>query len=439
MTDFLAELKWRGLLHQTTGDEAVSDHLATPGRVGYCGFDPTSHSLTIGNLIPIMLLRHFQRAGHRPVVLLGGGTGLIGDPSGKDAERQLRTRDDVAKNVASQRKIFERLLDFDGPNAATLVNNLDWLEPMSYLDMLRDVGKYFSVNQMIQKDSVRDRLQNREQGISYTEFSYMILQGYDFLHLFREDNCTLQIAGSDQYGNIVAGLDLIRREQSERPDDQRQEAFGVTAPLVTKADGKKIGKTESGAIWLTADMTSPYRFHQFWLNADDADVGNFLRWYTDFQQNEIEDIEAKHAEAPHERLAQRRLADAVTDLVHGVEERQAAEAAASALFGRGELPDLTASQIEALAQEVPGSALDADQSREFAAAGLDLVDLLPTTSLAQSRREAREFVGNGAISCNGIKLGKDDRLTTEHRLHGRWLLLRRGRKNWHALDASELT
>ena len=439
MNDFLAELRWRGLLHQTTGDDGVTKHLSTPGRVGYCGFDPTSHSLTIGNLIPIMMLRHFQKAGHRPVVLLGGGTGLIGDPSGKDAERQLRTRDDVAVNVASQRKIFERLLDFDGPNAATMVNNLDWLEPLSYLDMLRDVGKYFSVNQMIQKDSVRDRLENREQGISYTEFSYMILQGYDFLHLFREDGCTLQIAGSDQYGNIVAGLDLIRRDQGERPEGQREDAYGVTAPLVTKTDGKKIGKTESGAIWLTSDLTSPYRFHQFWLNVDDSDVGNFLRWYTDLSQSEIEAIEAQHTEAPHERLAQRRLADAVTDLVHGVEEREAAEAAAAALFGRGELSELTSSQIEALAQEVPCTTLDSEQAGQFFGEGLDLVDVLPTTSLAQSRREAREFVSNGAVSCNGMKLGKDDRLKAEHRLHGRWLLLRRGRKNWHAIDATELS
>ena len=430
--DFLEELRWRGLLHQTTADDELVAHLRTSERSGYCGFDPTSHSLTIGNLIPMMLLKHLQRAGHRPIVLLGGGTGLVGDPSGKDAERQLRTREEIARNVESQRKIFERVLDFEGPNAAIMVNNLDWLEPISFLDMLRDVGKFFSVNQMIQKDSVRDRLQNREQGISYTEFSYMILQAYDYLHLFRNHDCTLQVAGSDQYGNIVAGLDLIRRDQADASGEERQLAFGVTAPLVTKADGKKIGKTASGAVWLTADMTSAYRFHQFWLNADDADVGNFLRWYTLLPKEEIEAIEAEHAKAPHERLAQRRLADEVTDRIHGEQERRRAEAAAEALFGRGSLDDLDGAQIEALAAEVPSTQLPADQ---LGGDGVDPLGLLPETSLASSKREAREFLNRGAVSLNGRKLSPGDRIRADDRLHGRWLLLRRGRKLWHAVDA----
>ena len=272
---YLEELSWRGLLHQMTGEKELRDHLGTSGRIGYCGFDPTADSLTIGNLIPIKMLMHFQQTGHKPIVLMGSGTGLIGDPSGKDDERQLLTVEQVEHNIASQRKIFEPLLDFDpaNPNAAVIVNNYDWLGKLGYIDVLREVGKHFSVNTMIQKDSVRERLHGREQGISYTEFSYMVLQAYDFLHLRREMNCTLQVAGSDQYGNIVAGIDLIRREFGH----EEGEAYGVTAPMVTKADGKKIGKTESGAIWLTADRTSPYAFYQFWINASDQDVIPFLR------------------------------------------------------------------------------------------------------------------------------------------------------------------
>jgi len=267
-TGFLDELSWRGLLHQTTSPELAA-HLASGVRAGYAGFDPTSDSLTIGNFIPIKLLAHFQRAGHRPIVVSGGGTGLIGDPSGKSAERQLQTREMVEHNVRSQQRIFDRFLDFSGPRAAKIVNNVDWLSGVSYLDMLRDIGKHFSVNQMIARDSVASRLEGREQGISYTEFSYMILQAYDFLHLFRNERCTVQLGGSDQFGNIVSGIDLIRRiEQGE--------SFGATCHLVTTSDGQKIGKTERGAIWMTADRTSPYRFYQYWLNTTDPDAVTFL-------------------------------------------------------------------------------------------------------------------------------------------------------------------
>ncbi len=275
--NFLDELEWRGQLHQTSADDAVRAHLAEP-RVAYCGFDPSADSLTIGNFIPIKLLALWQRCGHTPIVLMGGGTGLIGDPSGKDEERRLLSPDQVAANVDRQRVIFEQVLDFDParPNAAVMMNNLDWMGELRYIDVLRDVGKYFSVNAMIQKDAVRERLRNREQGISYTEFSYMILQAYDFLHLRREAGCTVQIAGSDQYGNIVAGIDLIRREFGSGEAGEHA-AYGITAPLVTRSDGKKIGKTEKGAVWLTADRTSPYRFYQYWINVDDRDVVSFLK------------------------------------------------------------------------------------------------------------------------------------------------------------------
>jgi tyrosyl-tRNA synthetase len=326
---FLEELKWRGLLYQTTGAEELEKHLATPGRVGYCGFDPTSDSLHIGNFIPIKLLMHFQRAGHKPVVLMGGGTGLIGDPSGRDTERSLLSREQVEANVAGQRKVFERFLDFSGgPNSAALVNNVDWLEKLGYLEVLRTIGKHFSVNAMIQKDSVKARLESREQGISYTEFSYMLLQSYDFLHLHRTRNITLQIAGSDQYGNIVGGIDLIRREaQGEKP-----EAFGITAPLITKSDGKKFGKSQKGNVWLSSDKTSPYAFYQFWINVEDADVGSFLRWFTFLGQDEVGAAIDAHEKEPHKREAQRTLAREMTRLVHGDEELRAAELASQALF-----------------------------------------------------------------------------------------------------------
>ena len=428
----LEELRWRGLVHQTTADEALPAFLNSGGRVGYCGFDPTNDSLTIGNLMPIMLLGHLQRHGHRPVVLMGGGTGLIGDPSGKDAERSLLTREQVASNVASCSRIFERVLDFnpDSSNAAVLVNNVDWLGKLGFLEVLRDVGKHFSVNAMIQKDSVRDRLENREQGISYTEFSYMLLQAYDFLHLRREMDCTLQIAGSDQYGNIVCGIDLIRRDMIDQPENEPR-GYGITGPLVTKADGTKFGKSESGAIWLTAERTSPWAFHQFWLNASDEDAGKYLRFFTFLDRETIEDLEKTHEEKPHERLAQRTLANEVTRMLHGQEEVDRAEAAAAALFG-GSLRDLDARQLGDVFSDVPHSSHSKDQL----SAGCTLLDFLPETSLAGSKREAREFLKNGSISINGEKLdgaiALERSLGTEDLLHGQTILLKRGKKAWHA-------
>lgn len=422
---FLAELEWRGLLHQTAGHQ-LEQHLATPGRLGYCGFDPTADSLTVGNFIAIKLLMHWQRAGHQPIALMGGGTGLIGDPSGKDNERQLLDEDRVRANIASQRQALERLLDFDPkrPNAALLVNNQDWLGRIGYIEMLRDVGKYFSVNAMIQRDSVRERLHNREQGISYTEFSYVLLQAYDFLHLRRTHGCTVQLAGSDQFGNIVAGMDLIRRKLPEGHND----SYAVTNKLLTQADGQKIGKSAGNAVWLNPDRTSPFKFYQYWLNTDDADIVRFLYWLTFLEREHIEVLTAAHEAAPHQRNAHRALARHLTDLVHGEAARESAEHAASVLFGGGDLHTLDARTLREVFEDVPHSTHDRDQL----AGGMEPVDLLVDTPLAKSRREAREFLNNGAISLNGQRISADYRLTAEDLLHGDLLLLRRGKKQWHA-------
>ena len=421
MTSFLDELQWRGLLHQTAG-HGVEEHLQSPGRIGYCGFDPTRDSLTIGNFVAIKMLMHWQRAGHRPIVLMGGGTGLIGDPSGKDAERQLLSPGQVEENIQGQRRVFERLLDFDGPHGAVIVNNYDWLGGIGYIQMLRDVGKHFSVNAMIQRDSVRDRLQNREQGISYTEFSYVLLQAYDFLHLRRSMDCTVQVAGSDQYGNIVAGMDLIRRELgTDSP------AYGVTNPLVTRADGAKIGKTAEGAVWLTADRTSAYRFYQFWINTEDADVIRFLQWFTFLDREAIQALETEQQDAPHLRPAQRALAREMTALIHGHGAVEGVELASQALFGKTDVRTLALDLLNEVFADVPSSRHDSARLGE-----VTLMELLVDTGLAQSRREAREFLGNGAVTLNGQRVAEDRPLTGEDLLHGEMILLRRGKKLWHA-------
>ena len=401
--------------------------MAKPGRIAYAGFDPTADSLTVGNYVPMKLLAHWQRAGHRPVVLMGGGTGLIGDPSGKSAERQLMTPEVVAHNVSRQRAIFERVLDFSQQStcAATVVDNGDWLRTLGYLDVLRDVGKHFSVNQMIMRDSVKSRLEEREQGISYTEFSYMILQAYDFVHLFRTMGCTVQLGGADQWGNIVSGIDLIRRME-------QGEAYGITNPLVTKADGGKFGKSEKGSVWLTADRTSPFRFHQYWLNTADADVVRFLKWFTFLPQDRIAELERSAAERPQEREAQRALANEMTEIFHGATERGNAEAAGRALFA-GELAELDARTIEEIAEDLPCTVLEPG---ELGGEGVLLADVLVRTTLAASKREARDFLQAGAVLVNGTKAAADARLTPRDLLHGSVALLRRGKKNWHAIRAA---
>jgi len=419
-TPFLDELSWRGLLHQTTSPELAA-HFSSGVRAAYCGFDPTSDSLTIGNFMGIKMLAHLQRAGHRPIVLSGGGTGLIGDPSGKSAERQLQTREMVEHNARSQQRIFDRFLDFSGPRAAKIVNNIDWLSGVSYLDMLRDIGKHFSVNQMIARDSVASRLEGREQGISYTEFSYMILQAYDFLHLYRSEACTVQLGGSDQFGNIVSGIDLIRRlEQGE--------SFGATCHLVTTSDGQKIGKTEKGAVWLTADRTSPYRFYQYWLNTTDADAVKFLRWFTFLDSDTVQSLAHSLAHDPARREAQKRLAAEMTRMTHGDTELARAIATSEAIFS-GDVKSLDAAQVAEIADDLPSSGVAA----AALSAGVGIVDLLTGTTCAASKREAREFVQNGAVSVNGEKVGADFIVRSEHLLPGGVILLRRGKKAYHAV------
>ncbi len=426
MKNFLEELRWRGLLHQRTAEEPLDDHLLREPRVGYCGFDPTADSLTIGNLVPILLLAHWQRAGHRPLVVMGGGTGLIGDPSGKDRERPLLSAERVAANVAGQRRIFERLLDFDsgGANGALVLDNADWLGRVRYVDFLREIGKHFSVNAMLQKDSVRERLNSRDQGISYTEFSYMLLQAFDYLHLRREFGCTVQMAGSDQFGNITAGIDLIHRVLGHAT-----EAFGITTPLLTHADGRKVGKSEGGSVWLTADRTCPYAFFQYWINVPDEDVGSFLRRFTLLGREEIESLEQEHARAPQERVAQKALAGFLSELLHGKSERVRAEAASDALFGRGEFGRLEESTLREMAAELPHSDHAAER---LAGAGCPLVELLPHTALAASKREARELLERGAIWVNGQRAEAGQCLVGSDLLPGGFAFLRRGKKHWHA-------
>jgi len=419
--DLLEDLAFRGLIYQQTNPEGLREHLQTP-RAVYCGFDPTKDSLTIGNLVPLLLLRRFQQAGHRPVVIAGGGTGMIGDPSGKDAERQFLSLEQIDKNVAGQRAIFEQLLDFTGPNAAIILNNADWLKNVGYLEMLRDVGKYFSINMMIQKDSVRDRLQNREQGISYTEFSYMLLQAYDFLHLFEHRGVTLQVCGSDQWGNVVSGIDLIRRKH-------QAEAFGLTAPLVTKADGGKFGKTETGAIWLDQVRTSAYAFYQFWLNTADADVLKFLKIYTFLGHEEIVRLSAEHEANPGARAAHRALAEQVTELVHGAAGLEQARNATQALFS-GDVASLPRATLEELFRSAPTVTLP--KSR-LEGEGIAAIDFLVEASVVKSKREAREFLSTNAIMISARKADAETRVTADWLLFEEIALVRRGKKNWHVV------
>jgi tyrosyl-tRNA synthetase len=420
--DFLRELEGRGLLYQVTDRAEFEKHLATGSRAVYGGFDPTADSLTVGNLVPLLLLRRFQVAGHRPFALVGGGTGLIGDPSGKDAERAIRDRSSVEHNVSRIRSIFVRILDFDGSYAAQLVDNADWLCRLSYIEVLRDVGKHFSVNMMIQKDSVRERLQNREQGISYTEFSYMLLQAYDFLHLYRAHGVTAQVAGSDQWGNTVAGIDLIRRTE-------RAETFGMTVPLITKADGGKFGKTEAGAVWLSADRTSPYEFYQFWLNSSDPDAKRFLSVYTFLPLDEIARLHAEHDADPSARIAQRALAGQVTELVHGKDGLERAEAATRALFS-GDVRGLSEDAIRELFASTPSSTLP---RARLSAPGAPVVELLVEGGVVKSKRESREFLEQGAISVNGERMTLTRVLSADSLLFGQMLLVRRGKKSWHVI------
>ncbi len=409
----LDELTRRGLVAQNSDPAALADHLATP-RTVYCGFDPTAGSLHIGHLVPLLMLRRFQLAGHTPVALVGGATGLIGDPSFKATERNLNSAETVQSWVASLSAQIKALLPAsEGLAAPQLVNNADWMGQMSALDFLRDIGKHFSVNAMLARESVRQRLARPDQGISFTEFSYALLQSQDFAVLNQRLGCTLQIGGNDQWGNITSGMDLTRRLN-------QAQVYGMTLPLITKADGTKFGKTEGGAIWLDPALTSPYAFYQFWLGTADEDVYRFLRYYSFMALAEIEALEAEDAKRQGRKLAQQVLADELTELVHGKGALAAAQRISELLFS-GEVARLGESDLAQLAQDgMPGWRIEGET---------DLVTLLVESGLANSKRIARELLAAGAISLNG-EIRREDPLTTADRLFGRYLLLRRGKKQY---------
>jgi len=407
----LQELEWRGFVQQAT--PALAAHFAKGPVTAYCGFDPTAPSLQLGNLMPLMLLANLQRGGHRPIVLMGGGTGLIGDPSGKAGERPLLSREQIRENLQRQRDQMARFLEFGaGPTAALLLDNAKWLGSQGLIDFLRDVGKHFTVNIMLQKESVKARL---EAGLSFTEFSYMLLQAYDFLHLFRERQCTLQVGGSDQWGNITAGVDLIRRIENA-------EAHGLVAPLVTMASGKKFGKTEEGAIYLDPKLTSPYKFYQFWINVDDRDVEAYLKLFTVHPKEGIAATMARHQSNPAARAAQSALATEVTTRAHGADAAASAAAVAGILFGDFDPHRADAKVFEILAQEIPTTSVAKD--------ALTLADAVVQAGLAKSKSEARRGIEQGGIYVNQQRasdIGDSDWIG------GRHVLLRKGKKDYALL------
>ncbi len=419
------DLSWRGIINQVTHEHLAEELEQGPISL-YCGFDPTADSLHIGHLLPALGLARFQRAGHNPIALVGGGTGLIGDPSGKTDERSLLTKEQVQANAAGIRRQLERFLDFEGAHAAILRNNADWLCELPLVDFLRDIGKHFSVNVMLAKESVRQRLEDREHGISYTEFSYSLLQAYDFLYLCEHHDCRLQIGGSDQWGNIVAGMDLTRRLL-------RKDTFGLTFPLITKADGTKFGKTESGAVWLDSRRTSPYRFYQFWVNQADADAPRLLRFFTFLGKDEIAALDRAVAEEPHKRAAQRRLAEEATRLVHGEEALTNAVKASEAMFG-GDLRGLDAATLEDIFSEVPSATLP----RSVLSGDRLLLDVLVEAGVFKSKGEARRLVKNGGLYLNNERVdAEESKVTRETCLTGDMAVIRTGKRSYHLLRFTE--
>jgi tyrosyl-tRNA synthetase len=415
--DLLQELEWRGLINQVTDMEGLRQLLNEEKVTLYCGFDPTADSLHIGSLLPILTLRRFQLAGHRPIALVGGATGLIGDPSGKKSERTLNPKETVQQWSNRIKEQLSRFLDFEAQdNPAKIANNYDWIGSLDVITFLRDVGKNFGLNYMLAKESVQSRI---ETGISFTEFSYMILQAFDFLKLYQTENCRLQIGGSDQWGNITAGLELIRKTEGEA------KAFGLTIPLVTKADGTKFGKTESGTIWLDKEKTSPYEFYQFWINTDDRDVIKYLKYFTFLSKEEIEELEKQLQEAPEQRAAQKALAEEMTKLVHGEDALKQAIRISEALFS-GSVSELTAEEIEQGFKDVP--------SFEYEGEEVSLVELLVMAKIVPSKRQAREDIANGAIYVNGERVQDINAvITKENRIEGRFTIIRRGKKKYYLI------
>ncbi len=421
-TNFIEELKWRGMIHDIM--PGTEEALLKQVSAGYIGFDPTADSLHVGHLVQIMTLVHFQRAGHKPYALVGGATGMVGDPSGKSQERNLLDAETLQHNVACVKKQLEAFLDFNsGSNAAEMVNNYDWFEKMSFLDFIRDVGKHISVNYMMAKDSVKKRL---ETGMSFTEFSYQLVQGYDFYYLNQHHNCILQLGGSDQWGNIVTGTELIRRKAGG-------EAYAVTTPLIKKADGTKFGKTESGSVWLDPEKTSPYAFYQFWLNASDTDAANYVRIFTLKSKEEIEALEAQHAEAPHLRVLQKAIAEDITTRVHGAAALQTAIAASNILFGKStadDLRSLSEKDFFAVFEGVPQASVSISDFQN----GLSIVEALAAkTGFLSSNGEARRELKANAISVNKEKVAEDYILSTQDLINDRYVLLGKGKKNNYIL------
>ncbi len=424
--NLIEDLQWRGLLADCTDLDALNKRLSEGPLALYCGFDPTGDSLHVGHLMGQLTLRRFQLAGHHPIALAGGATGMIGDPSGKSAERNLLTREQLAHNVASIKGQLARLLDFNcAGNPALLVDNASWTAPISYLDFLRDVGKYFSLNVMLAKDSVKSRMEG-DNGISYTEFSYQLLQAYDFYHLRNVHQCELQIGGSDQWGNITAGTDFIRKKLGVP-------AWGWTFPLITKADGTKFGKTEGGAVWLDAERTSPYKFYQFFVNTEDAKVSEYLRKFTFLSRPEIEELEAKHAANPGPREAHKALARSVTALVHGEAALAAALKASDILFG-AEIGDTSEETFRDVVGEIPTKTLE---RAKLDGAGTSLLDLLIHAGLAPSRGQARKDIEGGGIYLNNVKVAESTRAaTTADLLFGKYILLRKGKRTYAVLNVT---
>lgn len=410
----MEDLKWRGLLYQQTDEAGLEDLLNKEKISLYCGVDPTADSMHIGHIVPLLTLRRFQMHGHRPILLVGGATGMIGDPSGRSEERQLQTTEQIDRNVAGIKKQMEQIFDFDSENGAQMVNNNDWVGSMSVIEFLRDFGKLLGVNYMLAKDNVASRL---DSGISFTEFSYMLIQGIDFNHLFNNYGCRVQIGGSDQWGNITTGLEVIRKTHEEEV-----KAFGITIPLVTKADGTKFGKSAGGAVWLDAEKTSPYEFYQFWINTADADAVKYMKIFTFIEREEIEAFEITVQEEPHLRKAQLRLAEEMTRLIHGQEALDQAIRISKALFS-GDLKTLTANEMKDAFKDVP--------SFEMAKEDKNIVDFIVDSGVSPSRRQAREDVTNGAISLNGERVTDTAyEVSAADRLDDAFTIVRRGKKNY---------
>ncbi|MDF2456543.1 MAG: tyrS [Cytophagaceae bacterium] len=431
MKNFVEELKWRGMIHDIM--PGTEEQLKKEITAGYVGFDPTASSLTIGNLVTIMLLVHFQQCGHKPVALVGGATGMIGDPSGKSEERKFLSEETLRHNQECIKNQLSKFLDFNAKdNAAELVNNYDWFKGMGFLQFLREAGKHLTVNYMMAKDSVKKRL---ETGISYTEFSYQLIQGYDYYHLYKEKNCRLQMGGSDQWGNITAGTELIRRMSEEKA-----EAFAMTCPLITKADGTKFGKSEGGNIWLDAKLTSPYKFYQFWLNASDEDAAKWIRIFTLLSKQEIETIEAQHAQAPHERLIQKSLAKDITIRVHSEKDYENAIKASEVLFGQASveiLREIDEPTLLSVFEGVPQISI-AKNHWQSNPVVLELLSTLSELNIFPSKSEARKMIQGGGVSINKTKVSAPDQASNEFQLlQDKYLLVQKGKKNYFLIQITD--